>query len=80
VPSGVSPELLREAILSADALVSSVEVVDTYRRHGAASAEVSMTFRLALSSPWRSVPRPEAAGVVARAVEVCRALGATLRR
>lgn len=80
VPAGVSPELLRDAILSADALVSSVEVVDTFRRHGAASSEVSMTFRLALSTPWRSVPRPEAAGVVAGAVEACRALGATLRR
>ncbi|MFD6091103.1 hypothetical protein ACFWGN_03175 [Oerskovia sp. NPDC060338] len=79
-PDGVSPRSMIEALSSVEAIVSSVDIVDVHHRTSAEGRTRFITFRMVLSSPWRTVPKPEAAEVVSLAIAACENLGATVRR
>lgn len=79
-PNEVNPHLLLETISSVEAIVSSVDIVDVHHRTSAERPTRFITFRMALSSPWRTIPKPEAADVVNLAITACEALGASVRR
>ncbi|WP_405387777.1 hypothetical protein OG596_07315 [Streptomyces sp. NBC_01102] len=77
--AGPSVGDLLAVLHSADPLVTGVDVVGVHTRTEDEGTRC-ITFRIAMSSRWRTVPRAEANGVVARAVAACEGWGATLRR
>ncbi|GED10756.1 hypothetical protein [Cellulosimicrobium cellulans] len=74
---GTDVHRLTSMLSQVDPLVTRVELVDIFSR--TSDGTTSATVRLVFASPWRSVPRPEVAEVVARAVERCEGQGFRLR-
>lgn len=77
LPTDLSAVGFRERLTAVEPLVADVALVDRYRDPD--SLRMWLTFRMTLSSRWRSIPRSEARELMVRVARRCDAWGVAIR-